>query len=55
LPLSSNWIIRDCIWHSTEFCNGLDCVNRACIESLMAREKFGISERKVQIIAMMGS
>jgi hypothetical protein len=32
-----------------------NCVNRACIESLTAREKFRISERKVQIIAMMGS
>ena len=30
-------------------------MKRACIESLMIREKFGISERKVQIIAMMGS
>ena len=27
---------------------------RACIESLMAREKFRISERKVQILAMIG-
>ena len=27
---------------------------RACIESLTAREKFRISERKVQIIAMIG-
>jgi len=28
---------------------------RAGIESLMTREKFGISERKVHFIAMMGS
>jgi hypothetical protein len=32
-----------------------NCGFRACIESLMTREKFGISKRKVQIIAMMGS
>ena len=28
---------------------------RACIESFMTREKFRISERKVQIIGLMGS
>ena len=27
----------------------------SCIESLMTHEKFGIGERKVQIIVMMGS
>jgi len=36
---------------STNFFVGL----RACIESLMTHEKFGINERKVQFIAMMGS
>jgi hypothetical protein len=48
----------DCELHNdkyTKYSPHKKCVNRACIESLMAREKFGISKRKVQIIVMMGS
>jgi len=44
----------DCIWQSNDLGHGLNCVFRACIESLMTREKFGISEWKVQIFEMMG-
>jgi hypothetical protein len=39
----------------TLFLANIFVILRACIESLTAREKFRISERKVQIIAMFGS
>jgi len=47
----------DCGLHNDKYTKFKPCENcelRACIESLMTHEKFGISERKVQIIAMFG-
>jgi len=37
----------------TKYSSRENCVNRALTESLKVLEKFRISERKVQIIAMM--
>ena len=47
----------DCGLHNdkyTKISPRKNCVNRACIESLMTREKFEISEWKVKILEMMG-
>ena len=48
--------LSDCGLHNdkyTKYSPSENCGFRACIESLMTREKYGISERKVQIIAMI--
>ncbi len=39
----------------TKYSSRENCVNRAFIESLEMLEEFRICERKVQIIAMIGS
>ena len=54
LPESSLVNTVEYIWQSHGFYNSLNCGLRACIESLMTPEKFRISERKVQIMVMIG-
>jgi hypothetical protein len=47
--------IVDCVWQSPLLFKRASWRFRALIESLKVLEKFRISERKVQIIVMMGS